>query len=377
MGFLVVVLISYFWFLSFPIYGNCSSVERRSSRALPWQQESVVKREASPFLEDLPPNVFAPHGRLYQVEDAVHAVSSGSDPSSTSLVALQCKDGTVVVTTLPQSPYLKYAAKRKDEDMPNASLCLLDDDNEWIKEQYTTVPPFSRLQWPQISLYQTQDMDLFNTTDDYSPPTVVVAVTAGNAVESQILRQRIHQTAQRWRRSPTTSELGPSDWTAGLVRAVADQHQQRTQLLSGGRPVAATAVVLEQAKIYRIDPAGTFWICAAVVAGRQARRIEECLLDRLALKGQAGGSTPTPPRRREIRSILSQLTIAEAIPLATECLLEGLRGEHRSEDAPFPRPRAVAMLSNGSSSTGGGGGVLVRHYSTRELLAMVRPEWVA
>jgi 20S proteasome alpha/beta subunit len=416
---------------------------------------SSIRREVSPFV-DLPPNVFSPGGRLYDIEDAVHAVSSVHDPSSTTLVVIQCRDGIVAVTTLPQSPYLQYetaTSKFKDdtillsnkcnssnnEDLEYnvSSLLRLDDDNEWGMDQYTTVPPFGRLQWPRRpphKVYNTRNDDFSTltttdnsshlntasttttaatttatTTDDdsvssvYDHGRIVLSISAGNAVESQILRHRIYQTAERLRSSSSTSEICPTEAFAMiLARTLADQNQQRTQVLGNGRIVAATAVIIDicssenknhataaATKLYRIDPAGQFWICQAVVAGRYARIIQQNLYDSM-LKYQTAATTPTSSSsslgssndpsnpvcmpstllRQQVCTLLSNLTIDEALKMATQCMIDGMNNRrhvpwnHDQQQHMEPiRIRGISISKTNLS---------VRNYSQRNLLSLVR-----
>ena len=222
-------------------------------------------RVESPFV-DVPPNVFAPRGRLYKVEDAVHTItSSEEDVSSTSCIVLTCSNGSVVaISTLPHSPYLTLHSEVlppdqdfEQEQIIDVSLCLrdcitADMHSEW--DDYTVVPPFGRIQWPkQAPTRIIVDRNHINHTavefsknSIYSGPQsncIAFSLTAGNAVESQILRHRIYQTIER-----IVTEKGlsaSSSITSALARMMADQNQQRTQILSNGRIMAASAILIE------------------------------------------------------------------------------------------------------------------------------------
>ena len=93
--------------------------------------------------------------------------------------------------------------------------------------------------------------------------------------------------------------------------------------------------------IYQIDPSGQYWICQAVVSGRYASMIEQQLhrrlLERYSLDvtrrhqsqpppppQQAESSSATTLSRSQVCAVLSQLSIEDAVTLATQCLLDGM-----------------------------------------------------
>ena len=352
-------------------------------------------RVESPFV-DVPPNVFAPRGRLYKVEDAVHTItSSEEDVSSTSCIVLTCSNGSVVaISTLPQSPYLTLHSELlppdpdfEQEQIIDVSLCLrdcitADMHSEW--DDYTVVPPFGRIQWPkQAPTRIMTDRDRINHTavefsknSIYSGPQsncIAFSLTAGNAVESQILRHRIYQTIER-----IVTEKGlsaSSSITSALARMMADQNQQRTQILSNGRIMAASAILIEFATkmnhntnekrsststIYQIDPSGQYWICQAVVSGRYASKIEQELQNRLRERSdrdstphhhQKTKSAPTtePLSRHQVGTLLAQLSIDDALTMATQSLLAGTskrKGAHDDHRPSKMRLRGIVVSTN-------------------------------
>jgi hypothetical protein len=217
-------------------------------------------------------------------------------------------------------------------------------------------------------------------TQQQQSSSIALSLTAGNAVESQILRHRIHQNIDRIVAEKGTSSFIGTTITTILARMMADQNQQRTQILSSnmGRIVAASAILIEfhhagvgtgrtssmtpigtnledgrdtisvnekdqinndvkrpisSSTIYQIDPSGQYWICQAVVSGRHASQIEQQLRNRLlerytsdSIQHQSKKSNmaTTALSRRQVCTLLSQLSIDDALTMATQCLLDGV-----------------------------------------------------
>jgi 20S proteasome alpha/beta subunit len=143
--------------------------------------------------------------------------------------------------------------------------------------------------------------------------------------------------------------------TTLLARKMADQNQQRTQILSSstGRILAASAILIEfhtagsssssnsSSTIYQIDPSGQYWICQAVVSGRYASTIEQQFMNRLreryySRKAVHGihdhhhhhrnpiDTTSTTLTRNQVCDVLSQLSVDDALTMATQCVLDGV-----------------------------------------------------
>jgi hypothetical protein len=288
-------------------------------------------------------------------------------------------------------------------------------------EDFTVVPPFGRIQWPKqtpttqivTTTATTTQQRSGNYTDDtttlvasktstYTQPPIssmALSLTAGNAVESQLLQRRIHQNIDRIvaeKGISSSSFIFGTTMTTLLARMMADQNQQRTQILSSnmGRIIAASAILIEfhtglgsiptssaiqddedtittnendqinydaklpsgSSTIYQVDPSGQYWICQAVVSGRHASRIEQYLLNRLLERytleskqcthhnrHQSKESSTTTPAlsRHQVGTLLSKLSIDDAITLATQCLLDGVtnrKGSKKGDDHQHRSP---------------------------------------
>ena len=88
-----------------------------SASLAPWQQSSSLGPSAKDedIYGDKPLIVFWPGGRLHSVERAVAAASSMEDPSSNLVVAISCRQGIVLVTTMPTSPHLDTSTSTTTE----------------------------------------------------------------------------------------------------------------------------------------------------------------------------------------------------------------------------------------------------------------------
>jgi hypothetical protein len=205
-----------------------------SSSLAPWQDAAIVGSSVGgtsmDMYADLPPTLFAPNGRLPAVERILQRtlgdtndVPPSSGTGTNLVIALQCRDGIAVVTTVPQSPYLytcTYTASNNStgnqtmrEDSPQkeagtfTSLLLDDCDNNEAVD--SVIPaPFSSLS------------------------SSVWGVTAGNIVHARVVERYWHEIASDMRRQEmavdgTGANGGKLTFeTAVLARRWADYVQQ-------------------------------------------------------------------------------------------------------------------------------------------------------
>ena len=162
---------------------------RRSiaSTAAPWQTSSGTRtlHELKTY-EELPPTVFSPTGRLHSVEKIAKDVSAPFDPFSNLVVALTCKDGLVVLSTLATSPPL------------NAST--------------TSTPLFLVSETPAGGVLSRLGPDL-------------AAAIAGNAADGQVMRNKVARLVTSLSESAGDTPVSP----AILARRLADNLQLLTQ----------------------------------------------------------------------------------------------------------------------------------------------------
>jgi 20S proteasome alpha/beta subunit len=240
-------------------------LSRASTSKAPWQSANSggdVRQEA--LYADLPPTVFAPGGRLYSVETALRDVHNPLNPSSNLVVAIKCKEGVVVVTTLPQSPYI-YNHVRNETDTTSTNATSTTDESDKVSDESPQVNSSSLL-WSD-----------YCTTPFVQLDRHIWGVSAGQAVEGQLLRRhRLLDAAEQARRTSGNVQVGI------LARNVADAHQAQTQKASKGRLVACACLLMDTTTLWRVDPNGQFWKCHAAVVGRAATvQMEHDLLGRL------------------------------------------------------------------------------------------------
>ena len=176
-----------------------------SASSAPWQSAIVKNDFQEEMFKDLPPIVFSGSGRLYSVEAMVAASVSMDDTSANLCVSVLCLDGVVILSTTPTSPHLDLEIQ--DEEYP----LVLDEE-----EQHNLSTPCAKV---APGLY---------------------CATGGNAVDSQLLRDKIHQIATSLYESMDAGQLvTPSRVSAAKVaRYLADHLQRPTQTISAGSMLA-------------------------------------------------------------------------------------------------------------------------------------------
>ena len=241
----------------------------------------LVASRLSPKHADLPPRIFAPGGRLVSVEMASQA-GLLDDPRNNLVAAVQCREGVVVVATVPESPYLP---KNVNGDIRETAS--------------TSASSFTPLLLPETGIPRPPFLRLSND---------MWAVTAGNQIDSQLLRLKLHRIAEQLR------EEDRGDRPDVLARRLADNQQILTQEEGHGRILAAFAVVFTSKEIWRIDPHGQFWKCRGTVVGRDCVTAESKLLSKV--ENENSGMS--------IRGRIAAMSKDEAIELCKDSMTETL-----------------------------------------------------
>jgi hypothetical protein len=144
----------------------------------PWQETSastVQSATETSRYERFPPTVFSPTGRLHLVEAAAQA-SRAVTPLSNVLIAMRCRDGLVVISTIPTSPFLNTTS---------VSATLDDKDGETGTSPTT---PSSGAHDASLFLFD-ETCSGTSTCPLIDIHPCLVAGTGGNAVDGQLLRQ--------------------------------------------------------------------------------------------------------------------------------------------------------------------------------------------
>jgi hypothetical protein len=185
--------IALLFLLSCPVSSSSSSSPPPET-SIPWHtgdSRSGILEES--FYSDKPPTIFSPTGRLHPVE-RVLAAAKRDQPRANLVIAVTCNKGVVIVSTLATSAHL------------NTTNSLFVPTNAPIFELS-----------PQI-----------------------VAVTAGNAVDGQVLKLKVQLLAEQ-----IIEAQGDDDdlRASELSRRLADMLQVATQTIGGkGGPMLAVRI---------------------------------------------------------------------------------------------------------------------------------------
>lgn len=191
-------LVSIFWLvIAFvPVSVSVSSYE-----GIPWQPSlsSLENIDETSRYEERQPTVFSPTGRIHPIEAAVKACKAVT-PLSNLVLAMRCRDGLLVISTLPTSSYLDITTSTSCTDIKNkvsidaasptsAGNTSIHTDNKSANSTVNGTIDNSAL---SSSLFLFDETCLTTTTGPILAihPCIVVA-TAGNAVDNKVMRSRL------------------------------------------------------------------------------------------------------------------------------------------------------------------------------------------
>lgn len=307
-----------------------------------WPTETTAENDDVSQYYLIPPSSFAPGGRLYSVEAALRAARGqypGSSPrTGTVVVALPYREGMVIVSSVPQSPYI-FDNDDNDDDDDRISLEKKkgNDRNDSLiptSSNYTFNNNTSLLLWDTTTTTQTTTTLHFHHPHHSAfvqfNPRVWGITADGSVVDGQVWR---HQTtAVAAQQQSSSLRLTASQ----LAQRMANMAQQPTQaVLQSGRRLLASTLLLWETKststtsstgttsttttplgeanepststvvhLWRVDPNGQFWKCHAAVVGWgvTSLQVEQDLLKRCiqeASKGRSsnsGSTSSSPPQ---------------------------------------------------------------------------------
>lgn len=313
---------------------------------VPWSSGSDKSSvlEASRYEEQFSPITFSPNGRLHQVEAAVKA-SKLLMPSSNVVIAMKCREGLVVFSTLPTSPFLNTTEIRHTSVVSNG-----DDEVEKNLQQKMegdeTGKATVSISYPSLFLLEETCQSTTTSPIMLDGPLLrhdLVAATGGNTVYGiffrHVLSQLIASTVQdvsglepivsAGKHVQNRVEAGFDGLSARrLAHDLANALQVGTQDMSKAQVplMASSLILLGQKEIWRIDPTGQFWESHAAVAGQDAHAIEEALYKTLLEKKAKDNSTNNSGCGNTHKSVQSLIRYMESLPhdealiLVEECL---------------------------------------------------------
>ena len=172
-------------------------------------------RSQETFYRQFPPTIFAPNGRLYNVEESSKKASERDDTSSNSIIAMNCQDGILIVSSPTRSPHFYYN-KKNDKEENGADI-----------EEEMMIPLRIQEDYQALSLLST-----------VSPNLILGA--AGNAMDSSVLLDRIKRMALDLSSDESAIFGSSSNVINGnrLARSIADRIQWSTQSVRNGRILA-------------------------------------------------------------------------------------------------------------------------------------------
>jgi 20S proteasome alpha/beta subunit len=348
------------------------------SASSPWNEASNQQAlDASLQYGDQPPSVFAPGGRLFSVDRTMMAVGNPEDQSSNLLVAIAYSDGVMLVSTQPLSPYMHYRDRVAHSDTEQNNSTTISDQSLLsipVKSSMTlsqsTQPAdpstSSTISLPSLSEAgnEAAKVEYLQQSTSYTEPlrwlppftllsSRVVGATGGNAVDSQIIRRRLHIHSESMReyydskQSDNDAELTP----AVLARRFADECQlptQQQQNSAGRRMLAVSIVLADHEQVWRIDPTGQFWKCALAVVGRQGPMAEAWLFEQLSLSSSTPPSSSQPlsflrkvfsrasAESRHMPDIVGNLSEDEAYELVKRCIQHTQQVNRLRNRSPSP-----------------------------------------
>ena len=242
---------------------------RQYYEGIPWQPspsnlESID--EASRY-EALDPIVFSPTGRLHPIEAAVKA-SKANTPLSNLVLAMRYRDGLLLISTIPTSPYLETRIdntsiddvdeKKVNVDTATATATSttgsIKNDNKKTTNIDVNDDVDDSLLSSSSSLFLFDETCLTTTTCpilDIHP--CIVAATAGNAVDNKIMRTRLFALGVS---AMETQGIVEEDVSVDqIVRDLANQLQVVTQDLAAAqkqgldRMIAVSSIFFKKTKI--------------------------------------------------------------------------------------------------------------------------------
>ena len=197
--------------------------------SVPWQpsQSNHHNIDEAARYEDMPPSVFSPTGRLHPVEAAFRA-SKTQTPLSNLLVAMRCRDGLVVVSTLPISPHVDARIAYNSSDSNTTKSNTSDDNVSNSSDDVSGGPNITTdaVLYPSLFLFdETCTSTATGPIFDIHP--CIIGATAGNAVDNRIMRTKL--LALGLHAMDHQSSLEEDISTARVAKDLANQLQVVTQ----------------------------------------------------------------------------------------------------------------------------------------------------
>jgi hypothetical protein len=299
----------------------------------------------------LPHTVFAPDGRLYNVEKNARKSSDPNDLSSSLVLAMQFgKKYAIVLSTRHQSPLLP---------IKTTQIKSKQDEEQGEKDvQYK--PLWSHVNQPHSTTQQFLSMHSSLTV---LPCDTIIGV-GGSAPHSiafhhfTILKSIYLSTLLSQEDNVfATHRIQGTILASMIAQNIANQIQKSTQSMASdggsdgnGMSLLPLSVLVvgkdrhQNVEIWRCDPTGQFWKCHATAVGRNAGAAELVILNKAHeyLKKQSPNENEQDPfeyeeliktiSQSDVENYLQSLSFDEAVILSCECIVRALRLQGIKDD---------------------------------------------
>jgi 20S proteasome alpha/beta subunit len=377
-----------------------------------WTGSETLIHKTSPEAEKyssllLPHTIFAPDGRLYNIEKVAKETCDARDVTSSLAVAIQFGkkengvESVIVISTRPCSDFLLDSYSREEEalDTNNGKLQstkervnnnnddatndsnIIHDKDEFVSRLWSH-PMYSGEE--DVLLLPLPSMPLCIL------PSHLVVATGGSAADAMSLCRKILEIALELSREHdnvwSTHRIRGTITASMLAKKVANHLQLPTQSAVVGRMLASAALVIGWEEnhnvewrrnerkggglsIWRCDPTGQFWNCYAAAVGRGAGGVEAEIMSCVArslVKGRGDTFKDVMDLEelvaivspRHVQDYVSNLSFDDAVILACQCIKKSLGLSKQSGERIVHQygVQGVLLHSNSSSSSSGGGG---------------------
>lgn len=358
-----------------PFFSNKASASKLGGSGTDFHKSSLQAEKYS----SLPHTIFAPDGRLYNIETNARSVSNANDLSSSLVVAIKFGTGAdeavIVISTSHMSPHLpsqiQPEALENNSDTSRSAAASVDGSksdegesskNEKDEESNNRSGNSSHRLWSHAHLHSSYG----DGTDNNKSLTVnmplsilpsnIIIGTGGTAADSIAFHKKIQKISlglynenDNFR---STHRIQGTVLSSMLAKKVSSSLQIPTQSSVSSRMYASTAILVGpdvflgsgsgnnvgiRQSIWRCDPTGQFFSCHMAAVGRGAGTAEAIVMSSIA-KAKEGvekgiseemhsmelEDLASKISSKDVDKYLSMLSFDDAVLLASKCISRAL-----------------------------------------------------
>lgn len=318
----------------------------------------------------LPHTIFAPDGRLYNIEKNARAASDPRDLSSSLVVALKFGKGedagVLILSTSHSCPLLVSSSHDGDASKINRNQTACTDENKDIskdeqeqeqehekKDDTVGSSEYSKPLWSHASSRDESSHHILHnkvTRPLSILPSNIIIGTGGTAADATAMHYKILQLALSLCKENddmrSTHKIRGTILASMLAKKVANAMQLPTQSAASDRMLASAAIVIGedscrgrdrghgQSSIWRCDATGQYWDCHAAAVGRGAGSAEAEIMVQSKSQSQVAQTKDgkddelddlvNAVSAKGVQEYLESLTFDDAIVLACKCIAKAL-----------------------------------------------------